>query len=459
MPTQRKRRSPSPETEDSRATTPEMEQLMEDQDETLMMAPKRKRVKKTTSMYTTIMEPMARTEYNDVSLLDQELSRPAKSLLGENIHTTLIPLKRCIDCIRQYLKKRPRYDLYCEIRSEDDAPRCSRHDNLRFGSESERRAGICNSDNVLEETHEEERARDEQLYNTYEELGGTAQEASETQQLDKDKEGYVSRLEVQQAIRKVINEVFPRTTNDIEAWFQHRQLDSITNHKDFQRLCLNMLNGNKIRVMGLSWGELRDSIPDNHFNDSSYLSIEESVDWFHKIMEHNSISPREFVERVQSIVDKEYPKINTLLLLGPPNAGKTLIANSIVRSCIYYISPQSFEGTKGFEFEAFLNARIALVNEPRITDKTIETMKNIFEGQPVNIDIKYKPSQEGSRCPCICTSNQNLCFYTTARTVNHQALVARCFTFDFANMPQLVECKGQLNPSMWKTLCASFDLD
>lgn len=70
-------------------------------------------------------------------------------------------------------------------------------------------------------------------------------------------------------------------------------------------------------------------------NRRSYATIEDSVLWFEKIMMHNNIDIKFFLQTVYDVLNRKYMKRNTIWLHGEPNCGKSLIANSIGDSCIY----------------------------------------------------------------------------------------------------------------------------
>lgn len=223
-------------------------------------------------------------------------------------------------------------------------------------------------------------------------------------------------------------------------------------HKDYNRIASSLLAAYKSTFMSSSWYDILNQIPANYFNSLNPLSVEESVTWFHRMMDHNNIDPEEFVNNCYSVMNRSSMKKNSILLLAPPNAGKTLLLSSLCRSVMYFAQCQNFNGKSNFPFQDMLNSRCALINEPMITDDTVETFKNVLEGQDVAIDVKFKTGQLLPRTPCFIASNQNLVFYTKSPSVNLPAIKARCFFYSLKAFPDLIDCKSNLNPFMWKSL-------
>lgn len=211
-----------------------------------------------------------------------------------------------------------------------------------------------------------------------------------------------------------------------------------------------MFNAHKMSFRTMEWSEILSKIPDGYFDHLHVATVEQSVDMLKQILAFNKIDFLSFVNNVYDVVEKRRQKLNSLVITGPPNAGKTLVISSICRSLLYYSACQSFSGTSSFEFQDMISSRAALINEPCFTDKTIETIKNLFEGQPVAIDVKHKSGQVLPRTPMFVTTNTDLAFYTTRRTVNGEALKARGFYYVFKDFSNLAGFHFQLNPMMWK---------
>ena len=157
-------------------------------------------------------------------------------------------------------------------------------------------------------------------------------------------------------------------------------------------------------------------------------------------------------------MDGDIPKLNCIFLLGPANSGKTLVANSIARSAIFYSDACNFNGKSSFEFAPLYNVRCALINEPMITDATVNTFKNILEGQSVTVDVKYREGRKLSKTPIVITSNKELVQYVTDQRSHAAALEARWYKYRMRTFNELAFCAKQLNPLMWLEYLNKFNL-
>lgn len=187
-----------------------------------------------------------------------------------------------------------------------------------------------------------------------------------------------------------------------------------------------------------------------HIEFDQCLSAKESAIWIRDILEFNGIELESFCTDVFRTMDKERTKINTLVFKGPPNAGKTLIAESIAKACIFYCNIQKFSKGQSFTFMDAVGTRCCMINEPRFTDEWVETLKNVFEGCPTHVEVKFKSGQMLSRTPVIVTTNHLLSMYVqSAKDVAQKAFDARSKTYEFNTYDQLKHCKGHLNPGAW----------
>lgn len=185
------------------------------------------------------------------------------------------------------------------------------------------------------------------------------------------------------------------------------------------------------------------------------LSPLESFEWLKRILKNNDIDLKKFGTDVFDIMDKRLPKINTLMLKGPANAGKTLIAESIARACIFYCNIQQFAKGKNFIFMDAVGKRCCMINEPRITDEHAEVLKNVLEGAAVHVDVKFKTGQMLQRTPVVIATNHDLSmFLQQTKAQNEAAYKSRLIEYRLKTMPTLQECKYQLHPGLWYYVAA-----
>ena len=208
-------------------------------------------------------------------------------------------------------------------------------------------------------------------------------------------------------------------------------------------------------IVSMPWRDiltLQESYADDgRFSDCA--SVQESVEWFDKYCHNNNWLAVDFVGDVKAILEREKPKKNLLLLRGQANGGKTVLAMSIVRSCLLFANLQEFNSTNNFYLQDAMHQRCILINEPRIAEDKIETFKNVSEGCPTAIEVKYEKGQILPRTPIIVTSNLPLDAYLlTNKSIQSSALRARTTEYRCNPFPALKELSKQLHPLMWSRL-------
>lgn len=109
--------------------------------------------------------------------------------------------------------------------------------------------------------------------------------------------------------------------------------------------------------------------------------------------------------------DQDLGKKNTIIMIGPPSCGKTLIANAWTRLGKYF--GKITEWTKGaqFCFAGCRSGRIVLHDEciqPIEAVEHLETLKKIYAGEKnVPINVKYADGSTACGAPVIGTANQD----------------------------------------------------
>ena len=126
-------------------------------------------------------------------------------------------------------------------------------------------------------------------------------------------------------------------------------------------------------------------------------------DWLNYLFTENGIDLPEFLAWNACIKDMRYTKINTLVLQGPTNAGKSLIADALVSIC----QPEEITREKdnsGFHLDQLPEASAVIFEEPCITPVNAGTWKLLFEGKQIKTDIKHKDKEGIRRLPIWITT-------------------------------------------------------
>lgn len=150
------------------------------------------------------------------------------------------------------------------------------------------------------------------------------------------------------------------------------------------------------------------------------------------IAEHlkaSCIDPIIFVSSLKMVLMEEHPKINTFMLWGASNSGKSMIAHFIVRPFLY--GSMKNQGSLGDYFYASaLNKSVILFEEPFVTPPIVEDLKSLLAGASFHVGRKYTDMQLMNRTPVILTSNHYALGRGFVSPVDEQAIRNRCVVFN-----------------------------
>lgn len=247
---------------------------------------------------------------------------------------------------------------------------------------------------------------------------------------------------------------WPRDEKELTGYLAENDLYALTLRKGFREMEMRLREGHRLKWMNATWEEMMDAIPMHIYEakNKNLVSLEDSLKWFSKWCKHQNIQEHELVENVHMVMNRMAPKKNCICFYGPPNSGKTWLARSICESVVYYCNISTMTGNSSFEFAEAQLQRAILLNEPCCTDKTVELVKNLLEGERCTIQIKHKSDQSLERTPILIATNQPLAAYTTHRKVNEEAFKVRMIRYDVKAMAELKDCPGSLHPRMWRSL-------
>nr|QVW56852.1 MAG: nonstructural protein [Emberiza spodocephala parvoviridae sp.] len=124
--------------------------------------------------------------------------------------------------------------------------------------------------------------------------------------------------------------------------------------------------------------------------------------------EFQGIDPQQFVYDVIDCLDKKKRKLNTLILKGEPNSGKTFIAKSLQKAVRFY--GEVTQGLSGYNFmwQDCVNKRLIVINEPYFDECMIEQLKVVLEGTGCFVHKKNNSDEYLRPTPVVITTNNDV---------------------------------------------------
>lgn len=176
-----------------------------------------------------------------------------------------------------------------------------------------------------------------------------------------------------------------------------------------------------------------------------------------RLFQTQDIDPITFAIQLRSVLKCEFPKINTIRLVGVPNSGKSLIGQ-LISKCFISCYANNHGSENEFFMSNFLNKSLILCEELYVTQATCEDFKSILAGAPIDISKKYSEKQILSRTPVIITSNFSLFGRGHLSTIDENALSSRCFSFRFSFpfTPKVAITAPSMYHFLW--LCVNQDI-
>lgn len=191
------------------------------------------------------------------------------------------------------------------------------------------------------------------------------------------------------------------------------------------------------------------------FNQEEYETVDKSIEAFELVMETSNIDPNIFVKDMFDILHRKLNKVNSIVLQGPANSGKSLIVRPLTVLIPNYGQVMG-TGADAFAWENCVDRRFGLFEEPVLDPCTINPMKIIMEGGPLGVNVKYSNKVNLRRLPLIITTNHDLWLLSKKDKVPIQA---RMKHYLFNNCPELINYCKPLNPNLWKHLFSFLNLN
>ena len=214
-----------------------------------------------------------------------------------------------------------------------------------------------------------------------------------------------------EALISTVRESEVTTTQDLLSWIQnHPGKKPEFMHKLYSPGQFNQLMSKALewvaseRDKALVWSkEIYTVSRSNHPKGQQWMTLNKSTECLDEWFRWQNIDTKVFIQSVEEIMEKKINKVNTLLLLGTSNGGKTLVARSLcdtfksVGVCLQGINYSFF-------LESCINTRVIHHDECVIVPQVMKTYKRLMEGADTPVNRKNKTSQMMKRTPihCIC---------------------------------------------------------
>lgn len=134
---------------------------------------------------------------------------------------------------------------------------------------------------------------------------------------------------------------------------------------------------------------------------TNYCKFTPNPEKIHKVLLHQGINPTDWDLTFHQWITKKDPKRNTLVLFGASNTGKSATISGF-KQCVPW---GEVVNSNSFAFEGLIDAGFGIWEEPLISPELAEKAKQIFEGMPCSIPVKYKKPHLLPRVPILMTTN------------------------------------------------------
>lgn len=216
--------------------------------------------------------------------------------------------------------------------------------------------------------------------------------------------------------------------------------DEYYNHND----TMKKMNQIVFEQIQLEWKDLQfEDImlrrANDKFNDCLYYTNNYSTNLLCRLLycQFKSFEKvKEFLDHVLNIMNKKYPKINTLNIYGPPGSGKTYFVETIGKLCWFTgRCDSSINKFTQFPFEHMLGKRLTIFNEFNLAPSFKDVVKEILEGANITINVKYQSRCLLERTPIIITTNNQ--WEKDHQLIDQHAFNQRMISYEWKEQPWL----------------------
>lgn len=175
---------------------------------------------------------------------------------------------------------------------------------------------------------------------------------------------------------------------------------------NIMNICLENL---KADVQLKSFAELVEEYckAPNTLPDKEYETPESSYKVFVKWCKKNKIDLVEFINSIIDVMDKVEPKINTVCLVGPSNAGKTVMFSNPLCKLARFVGQIGNRGNESpFLYQDCVNCRVIKMDECVMDPLHYEDLKLLMGGEDMKVQVKHQSHATLQRTPVLMTGNK-----------------------------------------------------
>lgn len=150
------------------------------------------------------------------------------------------------------------------------------------------------------------------------------------------------------------------------------------------------------------------------FFNLDYGDMKESFKWINDLLLYqfndDPVQIKSFLERLVEVLDRKIPKLNTIIIKGPPSSGKNFFFDMIFALCNNYGQLGQANKHNLFAFQEAPNKRLLLWNEPNYEPCMTDTIKLMLGGDPYTVKVKHIMDSHVTRTPVIVLTNNEVGF-------------------------------------------------
>lgn len=209
---------------------------------------------------------------------------------------------------------------------------------------------------------------------------------------------------------------------------------------DAIEVCTELID---MESIGWTWLESLQNMPEVPLN--KYHTVLTSQRFIYRWCDSQGRDVWELAEKLLKVIDKRENKINTFVLHGESNSGKTMLLKSVFEA--FRLKAIVTNGASvGFTWQNATEKRIILNEEVLIAPKQTEEYKQIMAGEECMVNIKCKPQRRLRRTPLLMSCNSKPWSYVKEDEVYEN----RCYMYkDLTKQEWLYEYKKKINPKGW----------